>query len=231
VAPPASYDRQAWRAALGLAPGDALVAYFGLLSRSKGVDVLLDALDGLAVPAKLLLIGGEASAPQDRAYAAEVAGQIERLGLAGQVIRTGQVDAATVSAHLLAADCAALPFRDGASFRRGSLLAALAHGCAVVTTYPPQRRRGAEGRVEWSADASVERAAPQLINGEHALLVPPDDPVALAETLRRLAGDAALRARLGEGARRLAAHFGWEGIAQRHEQLYQALLLKRQHPL
>jgi glycosyltransferase involved in cell wall biosynthesis len=39
-------------------------------------------------------------------------------------------------------------------------------------------------------------------NDEHALLVPPGDPQALAEALRRLAGDAELRARLAASAHR-----------------------------
>jgi glycosyltransferase involved in cell wall biosynthesis len=41
-----------------------------------------------------------------------------------------------------------------------------------------------------------------LTDGEDALLTPPGEPQALAEALRRLAGDAELRARLGENANR-----------------------------
>ena len=138
VAPPLGYNRERSRKRLEVEPSEMLVAYFGLLSRSKGIDLLLDALATLSKDGrrhwKLLLIGGEATAPHDQVYAAEIVEQIARLKLGNRIIRTGQVDEVTVSAHLLAADIVALPFRDGASFRRGSLLAALAHGCAVVTT-------------------------------------------------------------------------------------------------
>ncbi|MEI7770821.1 MAG: glycosyltransferase family 4 protein, partial [Chloroflexales bacterium] len=131
VAPPVGYDRAAWRASLGVGPDELLVAYFGLLSPSKGADLLVEALSSLGAdkPWRLLLIGGAATAHQDLAFAAALQAQIDRLGIGPRVIRTGHAEATAVSAHLLAADCAALPFRDGASFRRGSLLAALAHGC------------------------------------------------------------------------------------------------------
>lgn len=209
VAPPPDYDRRAWRDRLGVRPDQALVAYFGLLSASKGVDLLLEAIatGREQPPARLLLIGGAATAPQDRAYAAAVAAQIERLGLRDRVIITGTIDAPTVSAHLLAADSVALPFRDGASFRRGSLLAALSHGCAVITTSGP-----------------AASGALALRDGVNALLTPPGDRAALGAALARLAANPPLRARLGAAARDLAAHFGWDAIARQHIRLYESLV-------
>ncbi|MBC8077503.1 MAG: glycosyltransferase family 4 protein, partial [Chloroflexales bacterium] len=44
--PPPGYERAAWRAQLGASADEPLVAYFGLLSHSKGLDVLLDTLFG-----------------------------------------------------------------------------------------------------------------------------------------------------------------------------------------
>jgi glycosyltransferase involved in cell wall biosynthesis len=205
VAPPRKYRRAAWRERLGVRPDEFLVAYFGLLSRSKGADLLLDALSTLdsATPWQLLIIGGAATAPQDVAFAAELDSQITRLGLAPKVIRTGHVDTATVSAHLLSADCMALPFRDGASLRRGSLLAALAHGCPLLTTAP----------------ADQETAA-ALGDGRAALLVPPGDTAALAAALARLADSLDLRAALSSAGRAAAAPFGWPQIARQHAQIY-----------
>lgn len=209
VAPPEGYGRTAWRAAQGIAPEALLVAYFGLLSPSKGVDLLVAALAELppAIPWRLLLIGGEATAPQDVRYAAEVRAQIARIGMADRVTITGQLAPAQVSAHLLAADLAALPFRDGASFRRGSLLAALAHGCPVVTTAP--------------ADADTSA---QLRHDIEALLVPAGSAQALGRAIERLARSPDLRGAIGARGRALAAQFGWPAIAAAHTRIYRNLL-------
>lgn len=201
VDPPSGYSRAAWRAGLGVAPDELLVAYFGLLSSSKGADTLAEALARLERPWRLLLIGGAATAPQDVAHAEAVRARLVALDLTARVIATGHAPDREVSAHLLAADCAALPFSDGASFRRGSLLAALAHGCPLVTTQPADAATTAD-----LADA--------------ALLVPPGDPAALAAALARLAGDPPLRSALAAAGPALASRFTWGSIAAQHEQLY-----------
>ncbi|MCX7790128.1 MAG: glycosyltransferase family 4 protein [Chloroflexaceae bacterium] len=201
VAPPKDFDREAWRARLGLGATERLVAYFGLLAPSKGSDVLLEALARLDPSWRLIIIGGAATAPQDVAHAGAVRALAGRLGLAPRVVETGHLPDEEVSAWFLAADLVVLPFRDGASFRRGSLLAALAHGCPVVSTTPAD-----------TATAEALRPA--------ALLVPPNDPAALAAAMTALDADAATRARLAAAGRALAARFSWSAIAARHEALY-----------
>lgn len=203
VAPPPDYDRTAWRARLGVAPDELLTAYFGLLSPSKGVDLLVEALHRSADRRwRLVVIGGAATTPADRAYAEQCAAQITQLGLSNRVIHTGHVTPNAVSGHLLAADCVALPFRDGASFRRGSLLAALAHGCPVITTTP--------------ADADTRAA----FSAETALLIPPNDSEALSDALARIAAEPTLRAQLGAAGPLLAERFSWDSIAAQHETCY-----------
>jgi glycosyltransferase involved in cell wall biosynthesis len=217
VAPPPGYARAAWRGRLGLTTDDILIAYFGLISRSKGLDVLLDALARLPERFRLLVIGGAATLPEDRAYAAEIERQLDERRLRERVISTGHCAEAEVSAHLLAADMAALPFADGASFRRGSLLATLAHGVPMVTTTDEDIQSVSSLR----PSSFVLRP---LVDGENVLLVPPGDAGALAAALERLADDAALRERLGTGGRALATQFSWESIAEQHETLYRDLI-------
>jgi glycosyltransferase involved in cell wall biosynthesis len=51
-------------------------------------------------------------------------------------VTTGWLAPPDLSAHLLAGDVALLPYADGASGRRGSLLACAEHGLPIVTTEP-----------------------------------------------------------------------------------------------
>jgi glycosyltransferase involved in cell wall biosynthesis len=225
VAPPEHYDRAAWRARLGIGADETLLAFFGLISLTKGLDTLLDALARLPARFRLMVIGGAATAPADRAYADAIRQQIVRLGLEQRVTITGHCAEADVSAHLLAADIAALPFADGASFRRGSLLAALAHGLAVVTTLQTNdqgRKTNEDDRAPpFGRLSSVLRP---FVDGENVLLVPPGDAPALVAAIERLARDTGLRERLAAGGRALAAQFGWDAIAAQHEQLYARLI-------
>ncbi|HDH10002.1 MAG TPA: glycosyltransferase, partial [Chloroflexi bacterium] len=154
-----------------------------------------------------LMVGGKvgSSDPTNVAYLRKVEGLIEELGLADRVLWTGYTPPEEVSANLLASDVCVLPYRDGASFRRGSFMAALAHGLPIVSTRP---------RVD----------TPELRHGENILFVPPDSPTALAGAIARLAEDPALRRRLGEGAAKLARNFTWEEIARKTRAVYQEIL-------
>lgn len=234
VAPPSDYDRATWRASLGIAPDTFLIAYFGLLAPSKGVDIVLDALEVLRAnpvcPAlRLLLIGGAATTPQNRSYAAEVFAKIERAGLQPYVIKTGHVDAAVVSAHLLSSDVVALPFREGASLRSGSLIAALLHGAAVVTTSGKTHSSDTCMTAfsdAWSQASRHTETIPRLVDGEHVLLVSAGDSHALAAALQRMASSRDLRVRLRAAAQAVGKHFAWHTIACKHTQVYEQISLR-----
>jgi glycosyltransferase involved in cell wall biosynthesis len=199
-APPPGYDRAAERARLGIAPADLLLGYFGFLNESKGGEELIRTLALLVerrLPAHLLMIGGRvgSSDPTNRAYAEYIERLIAELGLAQRVHWTGYTRPAEVSAGLLTLDVCVLPYRDGVSFRRGTLHACLAHGRAIVTTRPAL-------------------PLPEVRDGGNMLLAAPRDPQSLADGVMRLAAAPALRARLEAGAAALAAGFTWERIAR-----------------
>jgi glycosyltransferase involved in cell wall biosynthesis len=138
------------------------------------------------------------------------------LGLEERVHWTGYTGPAQVTAGLLATDVCVLPYRDGVSFRRGTLHACLAHGRALVTTRPAV-------------------PLPEVRDGENMLLVQPGDPHGLADAVARLsphaegssesdpADVAALRARLEAGAAALAAEFTWERIARQTAAFFRRL--------
>lgn len=201
--PPAGYQRMAWRARLGVAPQERLLAYFGFLNESKGGETLIRALHRLGAGYKLLMVGGKtgASDPTNAAYAQKMESLIAELGLTERILWTGYAPEEQVSAHLLAADAAVLPYRDGVSLRRGSLMAALAHGLPVVSTMPAVR-------------------ADEFQEGRNILLTPPEEAASLAAAVERVMRSEELRARLAEGAKSLSARFAWPEIARRTVELY-----------
>ena len=199
--PPQRYDRDAERARWGVTSDDLLLGYFGFLNESKGGEVLIRTLDQLiddGLPAHLLKIGGRAgsSDPTNRAYADKVDAMMAELGLADRVHFTGYVPSEQVSASLYAVDVCVLPYRDGVSFRRGSLMACLAHSRPIVTTHPAV-------------------ALPEIEDGQNMCLVEPENPADTARAVREIAENPGLQSRLARGAQALAARFTWERIAER----------------
>ena len=80
----------------------------------------------------------------------------------------------------------------------------------------------ASGRPMVAADVPGCREI--VIDNETGLLVPPRDGIALADALGRLAGDPALRQRLGSAARqRVLDHFSQDRIASETLALYRSL--------
>lgn len=195
-------ERDEWRQQAGYAGGEFVLAYFGFLNRSKGGLTLIRAIHRLVQvrPDMQLLMIGEQVGASDRtndAYWQEVQALIAQLGLERRVRWTGNLPDAEVAAALNACDVLLMPYTDGASLRRGTLMAGLANGCAIITTTP-------------------QAPLPELQGGRDLLYVPPEDEAALAAAVLRLAGDDALRASLGEGARQANTQFGWDAIARAH---------------
>ena len=196
----AGFDEAAWRYERGIANALTLIGYFGFMNESKGGETLVRGLAELRrrdLNVGVLQIGGQtgASDPTNQAYAAHLKQLAQELGVAPFIFETGFVDARGVSEAFAACACVALPYRDGVSFRRGTLMAALVHGKAIVTTTPRVR-------------------LPEVRDEINMLLVPADEANALADGVSRVLNDAELRRRLEVGAYELSRRFGWEAIAR-----------------
>ena len=98
----------------------------------------------------------------------------------------GTLSESRVSLHIQACDVMLQPYPDGATSRRGTLMAALAHGVPVVTTI------GALSEPLWMESGAVAA-------------VPVGDQVALQQELERLLASAQSRARLARAAGELYA--------------------------
>ncbi len=207
---PPDFDPRPWREKAGAREGDFLIAYFGLLNRSKGIENLLEGLRDLrasGVSAQLVMIGDTdgTSDPTNADYAAEIMNRIHHLKLEAFIHHTGFIDDLAVGSYLKASDVVVLPFLDGASYRRGSLMAAIHYGCTIVTTNP---------------QANI----PTFKHEENMLLVAPNDTATLTSALHQLLNSPEIRAHLQAGSAKLAANFDWSNIAADTIEFFQRII-------
>ena len=199
-------DGAATRAAIGAPPRGPLLVHFGLVYPGKGLETLLSALALVrATHADAHLVVAGDTRERDLGYRSDLEALAVELGVARAVTWTGRRDDDEVSRILSLADVFVAPFDGGASLRRGSLLAALAHGLPIVST----ASAGASG---------------VLHDGDNIALVPPRDPAALAARICVLLDSPGQRARLVDGARKLASRLAWPAIAEEMRAVYRRVL-------
>jgi glycosyltransferase involved in cell wall biosynthesis len=185
------------RAQWGLSDGHFLLGYFGFLNESKGAELLIQTLARLDTAVHLVFIGGRtgsSDAANNARYLAQLDAQIAALGLVERVHWTEFLPDEQTSVCLQAADLMVMPYRDGVSLRRGTLMAALAHGRPLISTEPVT-------------------PVSALVHGRHIWLIPVDDVDGLATAVQTLQADPALRQRLGAAAAKLGQQFSWDSIA------------------
>jgi glycosyltransferase involved in cell wall biosynthesis len=190
------------RSGLGLDAHQPVLFTAGRLVRKKGFEYLVDAMPDLSgrCPDLRLVIGGSGDLDT------ELRSRAAALGVGNRVLFAGPLKQGEVAEWLAAADVAVVPsVKDDSGNVDGLpnvVMEALASGTALVTT-------------DAGGIASV------VCNGENALLTPQRDPAALAQAVGMLLADDALRARIGETARRLVLErHSWARVAETFERAY-----------
>lgn len=187
------------RKELSLSENDHLLGYFGFLNETKGADTLLQALARLPGNVHLVFIGGRTGTSDmvnNQIFYDQLDDMVAALGLTARVHWTGFVPEYNVSVYLKTADLMVMPYRDGVSLRRGTLMAVLAHGRPLITTAPAT-------------------PTPELAHGENVWFVPPDEPDTLANAIKTVLADKELQTKLSHGATAVADLFTWDKIAQK----------------
>jgi len=177
---------------------DRSIVFLGRLEHRKGADTAVEAFLLLAAAdpeLRMRVIGaGPLRGTLERLRAAAPEGVAQRLQLMGRV---GPEDLPRLLAD---AAVAVLPSRGGESFGI-VLLEAMAAGVPIVATDIPGYR-------------AVAR------DGREALLVPPDDPTALARAVGRLLDDDGLAAALRAAGSLRAQEHDWNAVAVRMRDVY-----------
>jgi len=175
---------------------DLDVVYVGQLYRWKGVDSLIAAM-ALLPNRRLTIVGGNDANDAARAQAHAL-----EAGVADRVTFVGQVAPAAVGEWLRRARVGVVPL-PSAGFVEASTFTSplkvfelMQAGVPLVASDLPSIR--------------------ELVrHGEHALLVTPDDPAALAAGIARVLDDRALAARLVHAAALHVRAYTWERRAER----------------
>ena len=170
--------------------------YFGLLAPNKGLEPFLELVrlaDERGHNLRFRVLGGWNL--RHEAYVFHTMANAARL----PVEWSGELDEKALSLELRRARAAYLPFPDGASERRASLLATLAHGVATITS-------GGRGTTD-----ELRRTI--------AVVASPSGALAQILTLDDAEWDSRRKAGLAYAARR-----AWPLVARGHEQVYQRLL-------
>ena len=170
------------------APGEGReIVTVARLIPKKGIDLLIDAFARARPPGwTLRILGG---GPEHGALEAQVAA----LGLADSVVLEGARPHGACLAAIAGAGMFVLPCRTATNNDRDGIPVVLMEAMAAARPV---------------IAGALPTIGELVADGESGLVVPPDDVAALAAAIRRLAGDAALRARLAQGARtRVAAEF------------------------
>ncbi len=199
--PPNANQREAARAALGLAPDQVAVGALGALEERKGHRYLIEAaaLLGAGGTKLRVFIAGDGS------QRAALNARARRSDLGGSVTMLGGID--DPRALLWALDIFVMP-----SIKEGlgvALLEAMACGIAPI--------------------AAVGAGPARVIEDQRSgLLVAAAEPAALAQALKRLASAPARRAELGASAcARVLASFSLEATARQTLELYRRCLSER----
>ena len=179
----------------GPAGEDPVVGYVGRLESHKGVDVLLEAL--VDVDGAILRVAG-AGPEESRLRALATA-----LGLDERVQLVGSVTQEQLPAFYRGLDVLVVPSRPTPGWLEQFgrvVVEAMACGVPVV--------------------ASDTGALPDVV-GQAGLLVPPDDPQALAACLRTLLTDEPARRELAQRGLAQARHASWSEVARAYLSLYE----------
>ena len=180
-------------------PGKPKILFLGRHRHYKGVHVLIEAMAN--VPDAQLLVGGDGPERANYEQAAT------RLGLSERVTFLGNVPDDELPGLYASADIFALPSINRAEAFGIVNLEAMASSLPVITT-------------ELSTGTSY------IVQHEKTgLVVPPNDPAALAGALNRLVSDPELRQKYGRAGReRLLAEFTVDKMVDRIEAIYEEVL-------
>ena len=183
------------RAEFGIAQDETIILCHGRLDPEKGQHVLIEAVAKLKDEKfRLVLVGGGSAE-----YTHRLKALIEQYQLEKQVVMAGFVD--SVMAYVAGGDIGVLP-------------SIVAEGCSLAA-----QEHMSQGHPIVATNNGGQRE--YIVDGKNGLLVPPDNSDALADALRKLLRNPALRQQLGAQAKAdYNDHLDYESYYKRMREIY-----------
>ncbi len=181
---------------MGFKKDDLVLTHFGLYYPGKGVETMMEALGNLKREFSdfhLLMLG--AVRPGQKDYYQSLVSLAEGYELGSFITWVGYQPEEDVSLFLSATDIYLVPYDQGVSSRRGSLMAGLSHALPIISTLPSIPFK-------------------YFKNNENLLLVPPRASSELQKAILDLMRNSEKRESLRSGAELLYRQFSWENIAE-----------------
>ncbi len=187
-------------------PERPIVLTWGLIGPGKGIEWGIQAfgmLQDLTLRPRYRVLGQthpKVLANDGDVYRDRLLATVNKLGLAGSVTIDGRyLDAAGLARNILAADIVLLPYDSRIQVTSGVLAEAVAAGKPVVATAFPH--------------------ATELLATGAGIVVPHEDPSAIAEALRTILTDPVAAAEMAQIARRIGRESTWPEVGQRFRSL------------
>jgi len=179
-------------------PLKSTITYFGLIRPEKGLEEVMELGRLLKAGSrhwKIRIIGK--LMPGYEGYYEQLRLRAKDLPLDWRI----GLDGNALSLELASSDIAYLPFPDGASERRSSLIALLANGSAIITTKGPH--------------------TPSLVQESVFFASSPSEALAYIDNLEH---NPSRKILLQQRARNYAKKFEWQNIALQHVSIYESVL-------
>ncbi len=193
---------------LGLSAAKFIVLQLGRMVPRKGIDTVIHSLavlrDRFGIDAALLVVGGDAVAQGESAELARLRALALQLGVAPHVTFAGRKARAELRYYYSAANV----FVTTPWYEPFGITPVEAMACARPVI-----------------GAAVGGIKSTVTNGESGFLVPPRDPLAVAERIAALHADPALARAMGdEGLRRAYQYFTWRTVAHQAAAIYASVI-------
>lgn len=179
--------------------GEGFFLFIGVLRYYKGLHTLVDAAARTGLPVVIAGAGPEAEALKAQAAAAGAANVqfVGRITDEDKAALLGLCGTFVFPSHLRS-EAFGMSLVEASIFSKPMISCEIGTGTSYVNT-----------------------------DGETGLVVPPEDPAALADAMQRLHGDPVLARRLGQGARRrYNQHFTAASMARQYRAVYDAVLAR-----